>query len=403
MQLRLSLAFVTSLVIAACANISELHPEASPELRLEYAEHSKQAPYLDKAASAIATIPSDASTFAGRPLVQCLGEQSNVPFDIAILGAPFDTRHQPDQQSARLGPAHIRAGSHRLVLGGSYNVPLAVNPLKNLAIVDCGDVPIAWYDNGYALKQIEDSHKELLHRTPARKLGRDAKTREQLVTVASDGREHPRVVTLGGDHTIVLPILRSIHSAYGPISVIHFGSHLRTEEPTKMNPKTYLYRAVKEGLVKSGSSVHGAIRARLSSFSDYNNDDSAGFHRIEAQDIDTIGVTGIVEEIRNIVGNNPVYLSIDIDAIDPAFAPATSTPESGGWTTRELRAIIRGLDGLYVVSADVVGVVPVHDTNARITSVAAADVLFDVLSVMAKTPLGMPASELQTVDVSICD
>jgi len=88
------------------------------------------------------------------------------------------------------------------------------------------------------------------------------------------------------------------------------------------------------------------------------------------------------------VGEEPVYLSIDIDSIDPAFAPATGTPETGGWSTRELRTILRGLDGLHIVSADIVEVAPAYDTNAELTTMAAADVLFEVLSVMAKTPLG---------------
>lgn len=88
------------------------------------------------------------------------------------------------------------------------------------------------------------------------------------------------------------------------------------------------------------------------------------------------------------MGEEPVYLSIDIDSIDPAFAPATGTPETGGWSTRELRTILRGLDGLHIVSADIVEVAPAYDTNAELTTMAAADVLFEVLSVMAKTPLG---------------
>lgn len=124
---------------------------------------------------------------------------------------------------------------------------------------------------------------------------------------------------------------------------------------------------------------------------DYDNDDSAGFQRIEAREIDTLGTAGIIKKIRDTVGDNPVYLSIDIDSIDPAFAPATGTPETGGWTTRELRAILRGLDGLHIVSADIVEVAPAYDTNAELTTMAAADVLFEVLTVMTKTPLGKKA------------
>jgi len=126
----------------------------------------------------------------------------------------------------------------------------------------------------------------------------------------------------------------------------------------------------------------------LSGLEDYENDDDIGFKRIEAREIDTIGTDGIIKKIRDTVGNGPVYLSIDIDSLDPAFAPATGTPETGGWSTRELRTILRGLDGLRIVSADIVEVAPAYDTNAELTTMAAADVLFEVLSVMAKTPLG---------------
>lgn len=135
-------------------------------------------------------------------------------------------------------------------------------------------------------------------------------------------------------------------------------------------------------------SQHGAIRTTLSGPEDYENDDNIGFKRIEAREIDTIGTDGIIKKIRDTVGDGPVYLSIDIDSIDPAFAPATGTPETGGWSTRELRTILRGLDGLQIVSADIVEVAPAYDTNAELTTMAAADVLFEVLSVMAKTPLG---------------
>jgi len=124
---------------------------------------------------------------------------------------------------------------------------------------------------------------------------------------------------------------------------------------------------------------------------DYDNDDDSGFQRIEAREIDTIGTDVIIKKIRETVGDRPVYLSIDIDSIDPAFAPATGTPETGGWSTRELRTILRGLDGLKVISADLVEVAPAYDTNAELTTMAAADVLFEVMSVMAKTPLGKVA------------
>ncbi|KAK7008418.1 Ureohydrolase, partial [Favolaschia claudopus] len=267
------------------------------------------------------------------------------------------------------------------------------------------------YDNKYAINQIESGHKALLQREAFSPLGNDSVTGETLVPLSLDGKNHLRIIILGGDHTIVLPLLRSINSVYGKIFVIHFDSHLDTWKPSvfggapsdqaAINHGTYFSWASQEGLIKNGSSVsflfhdfaspfhfiHGAIRTTLSGPEDYDNDDESGFQRIEAREIDTIGTDGIIKKICDTVGDNPVYLSIDIDSIDPAFAPATGTPETGGWSTRELRTILRGLEGMHIVSADIVEVAPAYDANAELTTMAAADVLFEVLSVMAKTPL----------------
>jgi agmatinase len=213
--------------------------------------------------------------------------------------------------------------------------------------------------------------------------------------LSKHGKTLPRIITLGGDHTITLPLLRSVNKAYGPISVIHFDSHLDTWKPkvfggapTKqaaINHGTYFYHASQEGLLANDSNIHAGIRTTLSGLSDYDNDGYCGFTRVEAREIDTIGTAGIIQKIRERVGTKePVYLSIDIDTLDPAFAPATGTPETGGWSTRELRTIIRGLEGINFVAADIVEVAPAYDTNAELTTMAAADTLYEVLTLMVK-------------------
>jgi len=213
---------------------------------------------------------------------------------------------------------------------------------------------------------------------------------------------------LGGDHTIVLPILRSVKKAYGPISVIHFDSHLDTWKPkvfggspsevASINHGTYFYHAALEGLLRNDSNIHAGIRTTLSGPSDYENDGYVGFEIVEAREIDIIGTAGIIKKILDRVGTErPVYLSIDIDTLDPAFAPATGTPETGGWSTRELRTILRGLEDLNLVGADIVEVAPAYDTNAELTTMAAADVLFEVMSIMVKkgplSKLGKPMTD----------
>lgn len=221
--------------------------------------------------------------------------------------------------------------------------------------------------------------------------------------LSSKDKTLPRLITLGGDHTITLPLLRSITRAYGPISVLHFDSHLDTWKPkvfggapskqASINHGTYFYHAAQEGLIANDSSIHAGIRTTLSGLSDYDNDGYCGFERVEAREIDTIGTAGIIKRIKDRLQDRIVYLSIDIDTLDPAFAPATGTPETGGWTTRELRTIIRGLEDINFVAADIVEVAPAYDTNAELTTMAAADVLYEVMSLMVrKGPLTVEAA-----------
>lgn len=209
------------------------------------------------------------------------------------------------------------------------------------------------------MKQIEEGHYHILSRDP--------KTDAKKTGLSKKGKTLPRVITLGGDHTISLPLLRSINRAYGPVSVVHFDSHLDTWRPkvfggspsevASINHGTYFYHAAMEGLLRNDSNIHAGIRTTLSGPSDYENDGYCGFEIVEAREVDTIGTDGIIKKIIDRVGTvNPVYLSLDIDTLDPAFAPATGTPETGGWSTRELRTILRGLEDLNLIGADVVEV-----------------------------------------------
>ncbi|KAH8892769.1 Arginase/deacetylase [Thozetella sp. PMI_491] len=329
---------------------------------------------------------SGISTFGRLPYQPCL-RSADITYDIAFIGAPFDTgtSYRP---GARFGPSGIRQGSRRLNLYGGYNVPLDTNPFNSWAtVLDCGDIPVTSYDNTFALRQIEEGHFGILTRAPA--------TDADKKGPALKGKTLPRVITLGGDHTITLPLLRSINRAYGPVSVIHFDSHLDTWKPkvfggspsevASVNHGTYFYHASMEGLLANDSNIHAGIRTTLSGPSDYENDGYCGFEIVEAREIDVIGTDGIIKKILDRVGTTrPVYISIDIDTLDPAFAPATGTPETGGWTTRELRTILRGLEDLNVIAADIVEVAPAYDTNAELTTMAAADVLYEVMSIMVK-------------------
>jgi agmatinase len=216
----------------------------------------------------------------------------------------------------------------------------------------------------------------------------------------------PKLLTLGGDHSIALPALRALKANYGPVAVVHFDAHLDTWHPAKypsawidpsdpstqsfFNHGSMFWIAATEGLIANSSSVHAGLRTRLSGDdeADYEDDTEQGWVRIATDDIDEIGVKGVIRTIMERVGTEiPVYLSIDIDVIDPGMAPGTGTPEPGGWTTRELIRILRGIEGLNVVGADIVEVSPAYDGAAETTGLAAAQVAYEVITSIVRKGL----------------
>lgn len=327
-------------------------------------------------------------SFSHLPYTRCL-EDEKTRFDIALLGMPFDTAvtYRP---GARFGPYAIRSGSRRQREARGYTLAWGNNPYtQGSKIMDCGDVPVSPFDNALAVDQMEVAYSTLL----ARPLVNGPSTQPHPYVLGKDGNLHPRIVTLGGDHTIVLPILRALNKVYGPVSVIHFDAHLDTwgaypgqiSEQSRVTHGTFFYLAKEEGLM-TNTSIHAGIRCKLAGVEDLENDSEVGFQLISTDDIDDLGVVEIIRRIRERVGDSPVYLSLDIDVIDPGLAPATGTPEAGGWTTREVKRIIRGLAGLNFVGADIVEVAPAYD-NAEITGIAAADLVHDFLSMfLTKQP-----------------
>ncbi|KAF2709036.1 Arginase/deacetylase [Pleomassaria siparia CBS 279.74] len=322
------------------------------------------------------------TTYANLPYVHCLaGKDEEVQkYDIAILGAPFDTGVTA-RPGARFGPYGIRRGSRRISPEGAWDVFTGENVFHDWAtIVDCGDAPLTFLDNTVALRQLDAAHKIVS--------GRPSKSSEKSV---------PRIITLGGDHTTTLSALRSTHRNWGPVSVIHFDSHLDTWDPKVLgggishyagvNHGTFLHIAHEEGLIRN-TSIHAGIRAPMvRPKGDLRNDLRCGFEIAKARDIDKVGVSGVIEKLKKRVVDSRVYISVDIDVLDPAFAPATGTAEVGGWTTRELLSILDGLRGLHVVGADVVEVAPIYDNPGETTVLAAAEVVHSLLGLMVHTPV----------------
>ncbi len=277
-------------------------------------------------------------------------------YAVAVTGVPFDTgvTYRP---GARFGPSSIREASRLL---RPYNPALDVAPFQTAQVVDAGDVACNPFDIETALAEIQVG----------------------ISALASNKRG---VMVLGGDHTIVLPVLRALHAQHGPMALVHFDAHLDTWDTYFDAPYTHgtpFRRASEEGLIVKGHSAHVGIRGSLYDRSDLADDERLGFTIIHCRDVDRLGVDGILERIIARVGDAPVYVSIDIDVLDPAFAPATGTPEAGGMTSRELLAILRGMACLPIVGADVVEVSPAYD-HAEITAVAAANLAYELVTIMA--------------------
>ncbi|MDI6910294.1 agmatinase [Nocardioides sp.] len=295
--------------------------------------------------------------FAGHSTFARLPRREDVEaFDVAVVGVPFDSgvTYRP---GARFGPSHIRQGSRLL---RPYNPALDVSPFAGVQVVDAGDIAANPFSIEDALEQIEAGVREL----------------------SADGRN---VVLLGGDHTVTLPALRALKAQHGPIALVHFDAHLDTWDTYFDAPFTHgtpFRRAWQEGLLDADHTMHVGIRGSLYSRDDLADDASMGFSIVPARDLDRLGADGVVERVRERVGDAPVYISIDIDVLDPGFAPGTGTPEAGGLTSRELLEMVRGFAGAHVVGADVVEVSPPYD-HAEITAIAAANLAYEYCSVFA--------------------
>jgi len=341
---------------------------------------------------------SGISTFAHLPHTKCLVNPSE-KYDIAIIGAPFDTAvsYRP---GARFGPRAIRAASARQTTFRGFNPALEVNPYMNWAkVIDCGDIPITPFDNALALQQMTEAMTELLHRPVA-----------YTPPFPGTSTAPPVLVTLGGDHSIALAALRALNSVHGSVAVLHFDAHLDTWHPqsypshwwtpqSAFTHGTMFHLAHNESLLLPASSVHAGLRTRLSgdNFNDYEHDDNQGWTRISTDDIDDLGgPNAIAEKILEKMKGKKVYLSFDIDVIEPGLAPGTGTPEPGGWTTREVLRILRRVVGskeVEVVGMDIVEVAPAYDGVGETTALAAAQVVYEVLGGIVKR--GPPGKDVQ--------
>ena len=332
------------------------HPTASPVGHPPVVRNTAPVP-SEKPSAPVG--PVDAAVvprYAGLSTFARLPRREDVErMDVAVLGVPFDSgvSYRP---GARFGPAHVRQSSRLL---RPHNPALDVQPFGAHQVVDAGDVAANPFDIHRAITEIEDATGALT--------GAGA-----------------RLLTIGGDHTVTLPLLRTMHARHGPIAVLHFDAHLDTWDTYFGEPYTHgtpFRRAAEEGLLDPDHCLHIGIRGPLYDRADLPGSADLGFSTVHCAELETLGVSGVVERMRERLGDRPVYVSVDIDVLDPAHAPGTGTPEAGGMTSRELLGVLRGLRGADLVSADIVEVAPAYD-HAEITGIAAAHVAYELLCLM---------------------
>ncbi|WP_329057029.1 agmatinase [Amycolatopsis sp. NBC_01488] len=290
------------------------------------------------------------ATFARLPRIDQVAHA-----DVAVVGVPFDSgvSYRP---GARFGPAAVREASRLL---RPYHPELDVSPFAERQVVDAGDIAVNPFNIGEAIETLQ----------------------QEAEALQANGT---RLVTVGGDHTIALPLLRAVAKKHGPVALLHFDAHLDTWDTYFGEPYTHgtpFRRASEEGILDTSALSHVGTRGPLYGKRDLEEDRRLGFGIVTSGDVLRRGVAETVDALRQRIGDRPLYVSVDIDVLDPAHAPGTGTPEAGGLTSRELLEILRGLRDLNLVGADVVELAPAYD-HAEITAIAASHVAYDLVSLL---------------------
>jgi len=277
--------------------------------------------------------------------------------DVAIVGVPYDggTSYRP---GARLGPREIRAQSSLI---RPYNYVQKVAPFDVLNVADVGDVD-----------------------APPVSIERCYEAVESRIGSLADAGARP--IVIGGDHSISLPILRALAKRHGPLALVQFDAHIDTWDEYfggKYFHGTPFRRAIEENLIDGRRFVQVGIRGPIYGEDDFDFHRQHGITMIDIDQVKTGGIAATVDRVRAIV-SGPVYMTFDIDSVDPAFAPGTGTPEIGGFTSHEAQQLVRGLAGLSLVGGDIVEVSPLFDGPGQITALLAANIMFELLCAMAR-------------------
>ncbi|MEM7069655.1 MAG: agmatinase [Pseudomonadota bacterium] len=275
--------------------------------------------------------------------------------DVAFIGIPMDIGASL-RSGTRFGPKQIRAES---TLIRPYNMWTQAAPYDGLQVADIGDVPINTFDLKDSVRRITEYYDEIL--------------------------KHDVIpMTMGGDHTLTLPVLRSIHKKHGPVALIHVDAHADINEHMfgeEIAHGTPFRRAYEEGLIDPELTFQIGLRGTGYEADDFDTARKWGFTVVHAEELWYKSAAPLIEKIRRQIGDRPVYLTYDIDSLDPAYAPGTGTVEIGGLTTTQAMEIIRGCKGLNLVGCDLVEVSPPYDPAGN-TAVIAANLLYEMLCVL---------------------
>ncbi len=294
--------------------------------------------------------------YAGIPTFMRLPQATPAEVDIALLGIPFDGG-VTNRAGTRHGPREIRNQS---ALMRRVHHVTGLSPYDRARIADCGDAPVDPFDLMRTLDLISG------HYADVRKAG-------------------ALPLSAGGDHLVSLPILRGL-VADGPVGLIHFDAHSDTYDTffngNRFNHGTPFRRAIEEGLVDPKRHVQIGLRGAISDAANYDFAKANGIRMIFMEEFAARGALDVMAEARAIVGDRPTYVTFDIDCIDPSQAPGTGTPEIGGFLTREAQALVRQLDGLDLIGADLVEVAPPFDPSG-LTALTGATIMFELLCVLA--------------------
>ena len=269
--------------------------------------------------------------------------------DVAVWGIPFDSAVS-NRPGARFGPQGIRRAS--AIFDGDPQYPFQQDPYEVLAVIDYGDCSFDYGVVGGVPACIEAQAREIISKGV-------------------------HLFSLGGDHFVTYPVLKAHAEKYGPMALVQFDAHQDTwpDQGDRIDHGTFVGRAVREGLIDASRSIQIGIRTHAP--------DNCGLEILFGEDVHELGVDGVAERIRHRVGDGPCYMTFDIDCLDPAYAPGTGTPVSGGLSSREAMMILHRLKGLNFMGGDVVEVAPAYD-HADITSIAAATVAQHYIGLLAE-------------------